>query len=140
MDNIQFWLYVAFGVIYFVVKQMRKKNAANEPQEGEQEVSQPSRKPVTFDELLKEFSQERRTIEDDQEDEVYEAPKPLIKVNPAKEDDQRRFADDESRRIYEESINQAEGYDLKFERDEHFKVKTPMKVDRERRREKVYRR
>lgn len=37
------------------------------------------------------------------------------------EGERRAFADVESRRVYEESIKMAEGADLEFEPDEHFK-------------------
>lgn len=128
MDNIQFWLYVAFGVIYFVFKQLRKKKTQEETQEVDQEMPQPRRKPVTFDELLKEFTQGKEGYEEVREEQEYHAPQVLPTAYPQKEIESRKFADDESQKIYERSIAQAEGYDLKFERDDNFRVKSPMQV------------
>lgn len=130
MDNLQFWLYVAFAIIYFIVKQVRKKKPNDIPQDGEPQPYEPQRKPVTFDELLKEFTQEKAPVTE-KEDVLYEKAQTTVTAPSFDENrDQRRFADDESRQIYEQSISQAEGYDLKFERDDHFTEKKPITISK----------
>jgi hypothetical protein len=122
MDNIQIWLYIAFGIIYFIVKQMKKKNAdADSQQNTDEEAYQPPRKALTFDDLLKEFTQGQDTLDERPE------LKPMPVSVAQKPTEVRKFADDESLRVYQQSITQAEGFDLKYERDEHFDLK-PMKV------------
>lgn len=126
MDNIQFWLYLAFGLIYFITRQMKKKKANNDADQEQAPIPQkPYKKPVTFEDLLKEFTQEQV---DDEEDEIVEQRKPITvaapkkEVTPIEEDHlHRRFADEESKKVYQNSIKQAEGADLKFERDMNFK-------------------
>lgn len=145
MDNIQFWLYLGFGLIYFITRQMKKKKKqAEEARTGEQPTEKPFKKPVTFDELLKEFTQEpeEETPVDDyaeQQRRIEEARKEQEEASLRRRENEekkrlieqdhtsRRFADEESRMIYEKSIAQAEGADLKFERDEHFKTAVNIK-------------
>jgi hypothetical protein len=63
MDNYKIWIYVIIGVIY-LLSRLRKK----QPEPQGREDSQPSRdftptpksKPLTFDELLKEITQEKQ--------------------------------------------------------------------------------
>ena len=55
---------------------------------------------------------------------VEEAPKPKpvpVKKKPKFEEGRsRKFADEESRRVYEESIKRAEGAKIEYKPDEHF--------------------
>ena len=138
MDNIQFWLYILFAVIYFVVRGLRKKttDSPKGPSQPTQSQNRPQRKPVSFEELLKEFTEGREaTSAPKQEEEVsYQSLQELREEKKEEEIEEgrtRRFSDDESRRVYEESILMAEGADLKFERDEHFKSKIQRSAEEE---------
>ncbi|MEP0366099.1 MAG: hypothetical protein ABJN36_17935 [Cyclobacteriaceae bacterium] len=140
MDDIQFWLYLGFGLIYFIVRQMKKKKS-NEQEQSPQDApaEKPYKKPVTFEELLREFTgetteEEKEVVLDDYTDlKKEENREEEVKPYKYTEDDHshRRFADDESRKIYENSIKQAEGADLVFERDNHFKSKMTRKEQQE---------
>jgi hypothetical protein len=69
MDNIKIWIYVIIGVVY-LLSRLRKK----QPEPQERQDAQPSRdlaptqsyqpksKPLTFDELLKEITQEKQPV------------------------------------------------------------------------------
>ncbi|MFY0605271.1 MAG: hypothetical protein JXR10_01060 [Cyclobacteriaceae bacterium] len=126
MDDIQFWLYLAFGAIYFITRMFKKKNQPAD-QEGEVPPTANSPKPVSFEDLLKEFTQEKKQeVEEELVQEVDTTPEEVkwVEENKPKKYEEgrtRRFSDDESKRIYEESIKRAEGAELTFERDEHFK-------------------
>ncbi|MEO9474067.1 MAG: hypothetical protein ABJG41_00980 [Cyclobacteriaceae bacterium] len=140
MDDIQFWLYLGFGLIYFIVRQMKKKNASEQEQSPQDAPTEkPYKKPVTFEELLREFTGETTeeekevVLEDYSELKKEEDHKEEVKPYKYTEDDhsRRRFADDESRKIYENSIKQAEGAELVFERDNNFKSKMTRKEQQE---------
>lgn len=138
MDDIKIWLYLGFGLIYFIVKQMGKKKSAEDASPEEvQEMQRPQRKPMTFDELLREFTQEKSMeerevlVDDYAEEQQQKAIIEEIKPVPKSDELQRHFADEESRKVYENSIKQAEGFDLKFEKDEHFKTKVKSKSNEE---------
>lgn len=134
MDDIQFWLYLAFALIYFITRGLKKKEPVKPPQQDDQTERQPGRqsKPVTFEELLKEFTEgKQERVEEEKIPQPVEA-RQLVKerewVEAQKprnfeEGRTRRFADDESRRVYEESIKLAEGSKLDFERADSFKSK-----------------
>ena len=138
MDDIQFWLYLAFAAIYFITRMMKKKNAPEPTQSAEEKSEHPERRtrPVSFEDLLKEFTEGKQESEP-------EAPRPVEARQLVKEREwvaqqkpkefeegrTRRFADEESRRVYEESIRLAEGSDLEFKRDEHFKSKMQRQQD-----------
>ena len=80
-----------------------------------------------FDELLREVTGETqlglpRPIEQTPiEIAKEEKQKEEVEDSFRLEGERRAFADDESRKIYEASIKQAAGYDIKFQPDEHFK-------------------
>ncbi len=138
MDDIQFWLYLAFAAIYFITRMMKKKNAPEPTQGDEREPVHTERrnKPVSFEDLLKEFTEGKQEPE-------REVPEPVearqlvkerewVEQQKPKEFEEgrtRRFADEESRRVYQESIKLAEGADLEFKRDEHFKSKMQREQD-----------
>ncbi len=129
MDNIQFWLYLAFGAIYFITRMMKKKKATEGGEVEERSSTVPKPRPLTFEELLKEFTQQESGTEQVKEQEVVAIDKKdreeenwKRKNSPStfEEGKTRVFSDDESKRIYQESIKRAEGAQLDFERDEHF--------------------
>ncbi|MFT6866841.1 MAG: hypothetical protein ACJA08_001679 [Cyclobacteriaceae bacterium] len=135
MEDIKIWLYLGFGLIYFIVRQMRKKKADAEPNvEGEQETQSPQRKPLSFEDLLREFTEEKEVVakevlideyaEEQKQQEKIEALKQVAKEDHTK----RRFADEESMKVYANSIKQAEGSDLKFEKDPQFELKSKNKA------------
>ncbi|MFT6883025.1 MAG: hypothetical protein ACJAVY_001827 [Marinoscillum sp.] len=132
MDNIQFWLYLAFGAIYFITRMMKKKKTTEDGELEERSSTAPKPRPLTFEELLKEFTQQEGSSEQVKEEKVLA----IDKQERAKEDWKRKkspstfeegktrvFSDDESKRIYQESVKRAEGAKLDFERDEHFDPK-----------------
>lgn len=134
MDDIQFWIYLIFGGIYLVSRFLKKNKKDDtpsrvpKPQQGTPSGRQS--KPVSFEELLKEFTEGRSEQED-----VVEEAEPIrveprkLQQEPVKVEDfsregrNRQFSDEDSRKIYEESIKNAEGAALNFERDEHFQIK-----------------
>jgi PAB1-binding protein PBP1 len=144
MDDIQFWIYVIFAIIYFVARNFKKaskkptgKRSATDDQQEQPQVPQPQ----SFEELLEEITG-RRSVrqtpppEEDNapeaiEDERYLQPKPWEekerKIEHANEFERegrnRKFADDESRRVYEESIKRAEGAEIDYSVDEKFASK-----------------
>ncbi|MEQ8549340.1 MAG: hypothetical protein RIC03_15620 [Cyclobacteriaceae bacterium] len=134
MDDIQFWLYIVFGIIYFVGRFLKKKNKPEELPETETTERRPQRS-KTFEELLSEFTDEKA---------VESAPDTENKVRPVKkskpviseesifeEGSTRRFSDEESKKIYEASIKKAEGIDLDFAPAEHFKSKIQREISAE---------
>jgi hypothetical protein len=152
MDNIQFWIYVVFAALYFLSRAMKKKPEQNRPKqrprspletEDSTSSSKPYERPKSFEELLAEFTGESTGKKKEEEYEVEE-PEPFAdafeKVSSAgekryedrsfeDEGTKRSFADDESRRIYEESIKRAEDNAIEFSRDEKF-LKEDKKLQR----------
>lgn len=144
MDNIQFWIYVIFAIIYFVARNFKKDNKKSppgQPQDPASDTTTSRPQPQSFEDLLEEITG-RRTVATptqeqafdrpvEEEDERYMQPKPWEekerKIERAnefeKEGRNRQFADEESRRVYEESIKRAEGADLRYEVDEKFASK-----------------
>lgn len=126
MDDFSFWWYIIAAVIYFLTRN-KKKPQASRP--GTENTPPPSQRPKSFEELLREIT------EGPQAETAYEEPKqvPVVIEEPKTEEafkyegERRVFADDESRRVYEESIKMAEGADLKFEKEEHFQTPTLFK-------------
>ena len=129
MEDLKIWVYVIIGAIYLISRAMKKKEPENQkprsPLETEDEVGPARKAPASFEDLLREFSQEqqetpRRTV---QEADVVDDPKPAVEETIRLEGEKRHFADEESRAIYERSIQEAEGAHISYERDEHFKMK-----------------
>ena len=127
MDDFNFWWYIIAAVIYFLTRSKKKKPQESRP--GSENNPPSTQRPKSFEELLREITEGARTEEapkeSKQEPVVITQPE-----SPPKEQDQeairlegerRAFADEESRRVYEESIKMAEGADIAFERDEHFR-------------------
>ena len=127
MDDIQTWIYIIIGLIYFIVRALKKKvpDPSDQPLPNSGE-SQPAdtqrRRPMTFEELLKEFTDPQGSREESQEIEVIEEEpvREKQKEEFIEEGKTRRFSDEESRRVYEESIKKAEGYELEYNTDEKY--------------------
>lgn len=142
MDNIQFWIYVVFAAIYFIAKALKKspkdKPATRKPKSPVQtadDQDKPYQKPKSFEELLEEFtgggqSSREEEVEVEEPEPFAEAFEKLDKPKERlygeeekivrQEGSRRVFADEESKKVYEESIKRAEGANLEFKRDEHF--------------------
>ena len=139
MDDIQFWLYAAFAAIYFFTRMFKKKKL---PEGGAGELEQPSQrsKPVSFEELLKEFTQEEKSTSRELEPvpQKSQAERERVKENPQEYQEQkfeegrtRRFSDEESRRVYEESVKRAEASKLVFEKEDYFKSSIEREAEEE---------
>lgn len=131
MDDIRVVIYVIAGII-FVVSRIIKANKAkdNAPQKPTgTNRPQPRNKPApaSFEDILKEFGEkvEEKSITREKPVVQQSAPKPKPKPIERKYEEgrDRRFADEESRRIYEESVKRSEGFDIKFGADSNFASK-----------------
>ncbi|MEM6816338.1 MAG: hypothetical protein AAF600_18425 [Bacteroidota bacterium] len=124
MDDFNFWWYIIAAVIYFLSRGRKRKQAKpngpasdGNPQKGE---------PKSFEELLREIKDGRqKEAEDPFPQRQRETQNELIEKEKREksiklEGERRVFADEESKRVYEESIKMAEGTNLKSETDEHF--------------------
>ncbi len=136
MEDFQFIIYLIIGAIYIISRALKGKNKNNQPQQRpprrpQQTQNKPqsqSQPPKSFEDILAEFGKrmeeqiQPEVIEVQEEKPiVQQAPKP--KAQPAFEEGRtRRFADEESRRIYEEAIVRSEGADLKFEANQKYKT------------------
>lgn len=137
MKDISTWIYIAAAVIYFISRSFKKK-PEDTPAERPARTSQPNtsgKKAMTFEELLKEFTEQKDVSQNEPERPVItrsvpeQKPKP-VKVKPAFEEGRTRsFADDESKRVYEESIKRAEQNNLEFEREGKFKSSIRRKTE-----------
>ncbi|MDW3191155.1 MAG: hypothetical protein R8G66_02285 [Cytophagales bacterium] len=133
MEDFKIWVYLAFAAIYLISRAMKKKEPEKKPRSPLQTADEqsPRRKaPASFEELLKEFTEEheRQETEERQTEEPVVQPvsspaRPTLQEEIRLEGEKRHFADDESRAIYERSIQEAEGAHISYERDEHFKMK-----------------
>ncbi len=122
MDE-QIWFYIIAAVIYFLTR--KKKKPVDQPSTPDTSSSErpQQRKPVSFEDLLKEITEQRQ---------VEEVLKPVdrelersasldtTEENIRNEGRNRQFADEESLRVYQESVRQAEGAELEFAPSENF--------------------
>ncbi|MEO9484790.1 MAG: hypothetical protein ABJG47_15125 [Ekhidna sp.] len=121
MDDFSFWWYIIAAVIYFITRGKKKKEQQPNARPGSENNPPPSQ-PKSFEDLLREIT-EGRTEEEptiEQEPVVIE-PQETEEERRRLEGERRAFADDESRRVYEESIKMAEGSDIEFAPDENFR-------------------
>ena len=119
MDNIQFWIYIAFAVIYFITKTLKKARTPQvpgktptSPLETENEPAQP----ISFEELLQEITGKKTLKEPKARESQWEKQRSVVENKYDHQDFEnegrkRVFADDESKRIYEESIKTAKSTD-----------------------------
>lgn len=133
MEDFNFIYYILAFIIYALTRRKKKKNEPSRPQQ--------QRTTKTFEELLKEITQEQSTETERPESEPVEAAEVVdARVEERRreverkreerlereratrlEGERRAFADDESKRIYEESIKQAEGFDIDFAAADNYK-------------------
>jgi hypothetical protein len=134
MDDIQFWLYIVFGLIYFVGRFLKKKNKPEDQPEPDTSDRRPQRS-KTFEELLSEFTDEKNPASapiNENEVKPVKKSKPITsEASVFEEGSTRVFSDEESKRIYEASIKKAEGIDLDFAPAEHFKSKIQRELSAE---------
>ncbi|MEM6643400.1 MAG: hypothetical protein AAF616_10505 [Bacteroidota bacterium] len=134
MDDFNFWWYIIAAVIYFITRGKKKKQAKKNTRPGSTNVPRTQGRPKSFEELLKEITEGRSEDVDQEEpdaspDEPSRERKPEVQVSRSSEEAirnegrRRSFADDESRRVYEESIKMAEGADLEFAPDDDYRSK-----------------
>lgn len=99
MDNIQTWVYIVLGLVYFVSRLM-KKPERQAPQPGRQQPrsqgNENSPKPLTFEELLKE---------------ITEAKEPYTSSPPSPTQGYVNYEDE----IEEETTTEPAGYDYRKE-------------------------
>lgn len=123
MDE-RIWFYIIAGIIYFLAKKKKKKPEDQAPTPTSSNRPQQSRPPVSFEDLLKEITEQRQP----QPVPVYEEEEEDLPVRKMREEQEafaregsnRKFADAESAKVYEESIKQAEGFDIAYEPDSHY--------------------
>ncbi len=127
MEDFNFWWYIIAAVIYFLTRGKKKKQANKQPRPGSENNPAPSSRPKTFEELLREITEgsAQEVVEEPEQEpveiETKKTPEPIKEKSFRREGRSRAFADDESRRVYEESIKMAEGADLEFAPDDNFK-------------------
>ena len=103
MDNIQIWIYIIFGIIYFIIKGRKKKQQKQGPASSNAAVnSQVEEVPTSFEELVRQIT-ESKEYQSAQEEPEPEEEKPRYKEVKA-EPEKPRFSDEESRQVYEKSI------------------------------------
>ncbi len=130
MDDFSFWWYIIAAVIYFLTRGKKKEQPNKRP--GSENNPPAANQPKSFEDLLKEITEGRP-----QEEPTFEQEPVVIDTEESEKEKQRLegerrvFADDESRRVYEESIKMAEGADLEFAPDEHFQEPRLFKGTRE---------
>jgi hypothetical protein len=110
MDDIQVLLYIVIGLFYFISKFIKKKpvpqKSVQKPASGGSDTNAPQR-PLTFEELLKEFTQpqqqERRVeVEEDEEEFIDVRDEGRKNAEPAYKPDYT-FSDAETQRNFEQS-------------------------------------
>lgn len=129
MDDLGTWLYIIAAIIYFIVRNNKKKNQKNTPTPSSQNRPQKTQPTKSFEELLKEITEGTfgESGNDDTQKKEQEDDHPEPKPAPAytreinREGTTRSFSDEESKRVYEASVKMAEGADLDFAPDNDYK-------------------
>jgi hypothetical protein len=107
MDDIKVLLYIVFGVIYVISRAMKNRKKQQKQQDTEQgESNQGPEKELSFEDLLKEFTQEKTA----EPTVSYDEPKyePEVFEKPTNEEVAWAGSDDEATSVYEQSIKEAE--------------------------------
>ena len=128
MDDFNFWWYIIAAAIYFFTRGKKKKQQ-KPSRPGTEVPQQKSARPKSFEELLREITEGPQEEVEEVPDETFKEVKKKDEREEAirLEGERRTFADDESKRVYEESIKMAEGADLKFEAADKFKGSSLLK-------------
>ncbi|MEQ9403744.1 MAG: hypothetical protein RIM99_09180 [Cyclobacteriaceae bacterium] len=120
MEDYKIIWYILAAVVYFLTRSKKKKAPA--PRPGT-ENNPPKQAPAkSFEDLLKEITGEALPEEPELivEEPIKKEPKEPVEEMRL-EGERRAFADEESRRVYEESIKRAEGFDIEYKPDEHYR-------------------
>lgn len=130
MDDFRIIFYVILGIIFVVSRIVKANKSTNQPPKrpGVNRPQQGSRQgkpaPASFEDILKEFGEKVEEKSLSREKSVVRQqesrPKPRAYEQKFEEGRDRMFADEESRRVYEESIKRSEGFDIKFGEDINF--------------------
>ena len=133
MDDFRIIFYVILGIIFVVSRIMKaNKSTSQAPKRRPRpNRSQPGtgqgNAPASFEDILREFGEkvEDKTLtrERPATRQQESKPKPRTYEKKFEEGRDRKFADDESKRVYEESIKRAEGFDIKFGENKNFASK-----------------
>ncbi|MCU0384054.1 MAG: hypothetical protein MUF68_08295 [Cyclobacteriaceae bacterium] len=117
MDNLQFWIYVALGVIYLIGRASKKKQPEETPgRRSQRSDSQPDGpKPLTFEELLKEIT-EAKTPEVNTNKPTSRTQKEVYKE--AEEEEYPTYTGYDT--VKEETYEEPKGYD--FEKEETYQT------------------
>ena len=143
MEDFRTIFYVILAIIFIVSRVMKSNKSKKQapparrrpnPNQGGNAPQGKRQAPTSFEDLLKEFAeeaneQERGSQQVSQREqrstlssrEERPAARPQPKERQFEEGRTRRFSDEESRKIYEESVKRAEGFDIDFKADEKFK-------------------
>ena len=141
MDDIQIWLYIIFGIFYFVSRILKKKKPETPNNSETSESPQPEKRPMSFEDLLKEITEDRKVDKSDppapvvqpvvKETKRYESAAETIKREEEerkeeflKEGETRHFADEESKAIYERSVKMAKDNAGEFKSFDQFTTTT----------------
>lgn len=124
MEDIQLYIYIAFLLIAFLSRIWGKKKKAE--RDSPNEEHQPKEKPLSFEDLLKEFTQSK--VERDRP-EVRKVKEPIVEEIGREYDFKDSIPnDDEAKEIYQKSVRAAkaakdykpESADMKFGHFEAF--------------------
>ncbi len=123
MDE-QIWFYIIAAVIYFLTRKKKKPvDQPSNPNTSSSDRPTQQKKPISFEDLLKEITDQREVEEllEPVDRGLQTKAKPVAaEENFENEGRNRQFADEESLRVYQESVKQAEGAELEFAPDAKF--------------------
>lgn len=114
MDDIKVLLYIVFGVIYVISRIMKsRKKQQNPASPSEESNNKVPEKEVSFEDLLKEFTQEKP------QEPVVQYEEPITNEEPPLEETQWAGSDEEATSVYEDSIKAAESVSMKEQGHSH---------------------
>ena len=114
MDDYKVLLYIIFGVIWMISRIMKSRKKQQAQQNQPEEPYEAPQKEVSFEDLLKEFTQggqQEKTIQEYEEPVKYEEP--ITYEEPEKEEKPLwTGSDEDAASVYERSIRDAETVDM----------------------------
>jgi hypothetical protein len=125
MNDLEIYIYIALALIYFLSRAFRKKKPAKPPRptsrsSSEEEYGHPAQKekPLTFEDLLKEFTgQKNEPVPEVHEEEIEEEGYESLEQEYINSEDQPYSAEYET---YDES--QYKSYEEVYGKEEHLKT------------------
>ena len=118
MDE-QILFYIVAAVIYLLTRK-RKRKQHSAPETSEASPPQKKSQPLSFEDLLKEITDQREPKSEIEEISSESDEKSEERVSTEDHKEGRKFADDESRKIYEESIRRAQKIDHEHKLDKTY--------------------